>query len=160
MTGFVLRRYMAADTDWVIGEHARHYAENDGFDDSFAALVAQVVEAFTAGHDPSCERGWVAERDGARQGCIFCVRLDAQTANLRLFLVRPDARGTGLGRHLLETCMAFARSSGYARMQLWTHESHEAACRLYRRAGWQLNDSRPVRSFGCDLVEQNWRITL
>jgi hypothetical protein len=43
-------------------------------------------------------------------------------------------------------------------MQLWTHESHRAACALYAQNGWQLVSSKPVRSFGCDLVEQSWEI--
>jgi len=50
--------------------------------------------------------------------------------------------------------------AGYTDMQLWTHESHLAACALYARTGWTLTDSKPVRSFGRDLVEQTWRIRL
>ncbi|MDZ7708937.1 MAG: hypothetical protein U5K36_01530 [Roseovarius sp.] len=38
--------------------------------------------------------------------------------------------------------MAFARDCGYARMQLWTHESHRAACALYAAHGWRLTASR------------------
>ncbi|MEC7258163.1 MAG: GNAT family N-acetyltransferase, partial [Pseudomonadota bacterium] len=57
-------------------------------------------------------------------------------------------------------CMEFARVAGYRDMVLWTHESHRAACALYAAAGWQLIESRPVRSFGVDLVEQSWAITL
>ncbi len=47
-----------------------------------------------------------------------------------------------------------------ARWSLWTHESHSAACALYRAYGFAMTDSRPVRSFGQDLVEQTWRLTL
>jgi hypothetical protein len=56
--------------------------------------------------------------------------------------------------------MGFARDKGYTQMQLWTHESHRAACALYAATGWQLTDSKPVHSFGVDLVEQSWKITL
>ena len=70
------------------------------------------------------------------------------------------ARGQGLGKRLLRTCMEFARDKGYADMTLWTHESHKAACALYAANGWQLVSSKPVHSFGMDLVEQMWTITL
>jgi len=45
-------------------------------------------------------------------------------------------------------------------MQLWTHESHEAACMLYTRFGFRLTNIKPVHSFGVDLVEQSWEIDL
>ena len=86
------------------------------------------------------------------------MRLDDQTAKLRLFLLEPEARGLGLGRCLLEACMSFARGSGYAGMQLWTHEEHSAAGALYARNGWELVESRPVHSFGRNLTEQTWKI--
>lgn len=56
--------------------------------------------------------------------------------------------------------MQFARDAGYADMELWTHESHRAACALYRAHGWQIQSSRPVRNYGVDLVEQIWTIPL
>ncbi|TNF61270.1 MAG: N-acetyltransferase [Rhodobacteraceae bacterium] len=156
MTEITLRPFRPEDTDWLVERHGTLYAQNDGFDDSFAPLVRSILQAFSAGHDPACEQGWIAEGEGRRLGSIFCVRHDATTAKLRLFLLEPEARGQGLGRRMLETCMEFARRAGYSGMTLWTHESHRAACALYRAAGWRLVASEPVRSFGQDLVEQTW----
>ena len=102
-----------------------------------SALVADIVAGFFEAHDPLRERAWIAESD-RRLGCVFCVRLDEETAKLRLFLLEPEARGRGLGRRLLETCLGFARDAGYRRMTLWTHESHRAACRLYAANGFLL----------------------
>ncbi|MES0861661.1 GNAT family N-acetyltransferase [Ruegeria sp. SCPT10] len=160
MKEVVLRSFQADDAPWLVERHGTLYARDEGFDDSFAPLVAGILREFIADHDPSCECGWIAERAGERLGSIFCVRLDAQTAKLRLFLLVPEARGLGLGKRLLETCMGFARQAGYQQMQLWTHESHRAACALYRANGWQLTGSKPVHSFGVDLVEQSWKIQL
>ena len=95
-----------------------------------------------------------------RLGSIFCVKLDEKTAKLRLFLLVPEARGKGLGKLLLQACMGYARATGYRRMQLWTHESHRAACALYTAAGWRCVASKPVRSFNVDLIEQSWEIDL
>ena len=79
---------------------------------------------------------------------------------LRLFLLVREARGLGLGRRLLDLCIAHARDHGFARLTLWTHESHRAACALYAKAGFDCVASVPVRSFGVDLVEQEWSLDL
>ncbi|MEX0327355.1 MAG: N-acetyltransferase family protein [Ruegeria sp.] len=160
MNNIILRPFRADDAPWLVEQHGTLYARDEGFDDSFAPLVARILKAFIADHDPTRERGWIAEQNGARLGSIFCVSQSDRTAKLRLFLLVPQARGQGVGKQLLTACMEFARSAGYDEMVLWTHESHRAACGLYRSFGWQLVDAKPVRSFGVDLVEQSWRIQL
>ncbi len=155
-----LRRFEASDTDWLVRRHQELYARDEGFDASFGRLVREILQDFSRDHDPSCERGWIAERDGQRLGSIFCVRQEPGIAKLRLFLLTPEARGQGLGKRLLRDCMGYARETGYREMQLWTHESHRAACALYAAFGWELVDSKPVHSFGQDLIEQSWRVTL
>lgn len=160
MSNAEIRIFQASDADWLVAQHRDHYARAEGFDGTFGDLVSKIVADFVADSDPACERGWIAEHDGQRLGCIFCVRQSETTAKLRLFLLVPEARGQGLGKRLLRTCMEFARNAGYGDMALWTHESHKAACALYAATGWQLTDSKPVHSFGVDLVEQSWKITL
>jgi GNAT superfamily N-acetyltransferase len=160
MGEIILRDLKIGDAGWLIGQHGELYAREEGFDRSFEALVAEILADFIRNHDPSCERGWIAEEDGQRLGSIFCVRLDQTTAKLRLFLLLPAARGKGLGKRLLQSCMDHARDKGFTRMQLWTHESHRAACALYAAAGWRCTASKPVRSFGVDLVEQTWEVDL
>ncbi|MCR9126790.1 MAG: GNAT family N-acetyltransferase [Rhodobacteraceae bacterium] len=155
-----LRPFAPADTEWLVAQHGLQYARAEGFDASFAPLVASILADFNACHDAARERGWIAQQGDQRLGSIFCVRQGAETAKLRLFLLVPEARGKGLGKRLLRTCMGFARASGYRRMVLWTHESHAAACALYRKAGWTLDDARPVHSFGVDLIEQSWSVRL
>jgi GNAT superfamily N-acetyltransferase len=143
-----------------VDRHATLYAQAEGFDASFGPLVADILADFSANHDPRREAGWICTQDGQRMGSIFCVRQDEHTAKLRLFLLDPTLRGQGLGRRMLAHCTAFARAAGYAHMQLWTHESHRAACALYAATGWRLVTSKPVTSFGCDLVEQSWKFDL
>ena len=160
MTAVVLRPFAADDLTWLVEEHAKAYREAEGFDESFGPLVASILTGFLATQKPEKEAGWIAGKGEDRLGSIFCVRLDPQTAKLRLFLLLPEARGLGLGRRLLETCLGFARDAGYARMQLWTHAEHEAACALYARYGFARVSSVPVRSFGRDLTEEQWEISL
>ncbi len=160
MPDLTLRLYSADDRDWLVDRHQTLYTRDEAFDDSFGPLVDSILRDFEQNHDPTCECGWIAEADGQRLGSIFCVRQGAHTAKLRLFLLMPEARGRGLGKRMLTHCMGFARDSGYHDMALWTHESHKAARALYRSFGWRLTGSKPVHSFGVDLVEQSWAITL
>ncbi len=160
MKRVIIRPFSAVDRDWLVDTHSRLYVRDEGFDDSFGAVVGEAVDAFLAHHDPDRERGWIAESEGRRLGSIFCVRHGEMTAKLRLFLLVPEARGQGVGYRMLKTCTDFARLAGYGEIRLWTHESHRAACALYASTGWELLDSRPVHSFGCDLVEQSWKFAL
>lgn len=160
MDQVTLRELKIGDAGWLIQRHAELYAEAEGFDATFEGVVAEILGDFLQHRDSSCEQGWIAERDGQRLGSVFCTRLDAETAKLRLFLVVPEARGTGVGKALLSACLEYARAKGYRRMTLWTHESHRAACALYARAGFKCVSSKPVRNFGCDLIEQSWEIML
>ena len=161
MEDISIRPFAETDTEWVVGRHAELYARDVGFDGTFGPLVAGIIAEFIDHHDPKREAAWIAEQRGKRIGSIFCTHgKSADRARLRLFLIVPEARGQGLGHQLLDTCMAFAKGAGYRHMELWTHESHRAACALYQKFGWQLVDSHPVQSFGVDLIEQSWDIEL
>ena len=153
-----IRPFHADDADWLVRQHAAHYAQAEGFDGSFGPLVEGIIAGFLAEHDPVREAGWIAQRENQRLGSIFCVQLTAETAKLRLFYLVPEARGTGAAQALLDTCLQFARDAGYAGLTLWTHESHAAAGRIYKRNGFSRTDAKPVHSFGVDLVEETWEI--
>jgi GNAT superfamily N-acetyltransferase len=149
------------DLGWVVQAHGEVYAAEFGWDGSFEALVARIVADHAADHDPTREAAWIAEADGRRVGCVFCVDArDGGTAVLRILLVHPDARGHGLGGRLVDTCVAFARAAGYARMRLWTNDPLAAARHVYLRRGFALVEERPHHSFGVDLVGQTYQLDL
>ena len=152
------------DLGWVVMAHGEQYAAEFGWDTSFEALVARIVADYAADHDPAREGAWIAERAGRRVGCVFCVRSrdasDDQTAQLRILLVTPEGRGLGLGRELVDRTIAFARAAGYRRLVLWTNEPLAAARRIYLERGFRLVDEERHRSFGAELVGQNYVLAL
>lgn len=102
MNEIELTPYTSADHTGLVERHQTFYRLNGGFDDSFGPLVDDILADFDANSDPICEMGWIARnKDGLRLGSIFCVKLDDQTAKLRLFMCLPEARGLGLGKRLL-----------------------------------------------------------
>jgi GNAT superfamily N-acetyltransferase len=154
--GFVLRNPRPGDLGWIVQRHGALYAQQYGWDESFEALVAQIVAEYARDHDPRREAAWIAEVDGEPAGCVLCVRREEDVAQLRLLLVDPRARGRGIGGRLIEECLRFAQRAGYARITLWTNDVLHEARRLYERAGFELVESAPHHSFGHDLVEQTW----
>ena len=74
--------------------------------------------------------------------------------------MEPGARRLGIGARLVEECRLFARTSGYARIVLWTNSILTSARRIYETAGYRLIKSEPHRSFGHDLVGETWELEL
>ncbi len=148
------------DLGWVVMAHGKIYADEFGWDTSFEALVVRIVAHYAASPDAVREAAWIAEVDGRRAGCVFCVAKSAEIAQLRLLLVDPVARGLGLGRELVQQCVNFACDGGNARMVLWTQDCLVAAARIYLAAGFQLVDEHSHHSFGVDLVGQTYELEL
>jgi DNA-binding MarR family transcriptional regulator/GNAT superfamily N-acetyltransferase len=155
--GLVLRPPEPGDFGWVVERHGARYAAEYGWGVDFEVLVARIVADFGARRDAHREAAWIAELDGERVGCVFCTISETpDTAQLRLLLVEPRARGAGVGTRLADECVRFARRSGYARIMLWTNGVLLAARRIYARAGFQLDRSEPHTSYGHDLVGEYW----
>ena len=155
-----LRDPEPGDLGWVAARHGALYAAEHGWNTDFEALVARIVADFHDELDPGRERAWIATFGGRRAGCVFVKQRDDTTAQLRLLLVEPWARGLGLGRRLVDTCLDFARHAGYGSIMLWTNDVLLAARRIYEAVGFELVEEEPHHSFGHDLVGQIWRRNL
>jgi GNAT superfamily N-acetyltransferase len=148
------------DLGWVVMAHGEVYAAEFGWDASFEALVARIVADYAAEHDTDREAAWIAEVGGRRVGCVFCRAAAERTAQLRILLVHPSARGYGLGTRLVGTCVGFARGAGYERMRLWTNDPLLAARRIYLAAGFTLIAQETHHSFGVELIGQTFELDL
>ena len=90
---YLLREPGPGDLGWMVQRNGAVYAAQYGWDQSYEALVARIVADFAQHHQPGRERAWIAEMDGEPVGCVLCVRRDDETAQLRILLVDPAARG-------------------------------------------------------------------
>jgi DNA-binding MarR family transcriptional regulator/predicted N-acetyltransferase YhbS len=165
---WLLRAPHAGDLGWAVERHGRVYADEYGWDLRFEALVARIAADFVDHLEPAREACWIAERDGAAAGCVFLVQARVEntgepvagTAQLRLLLVDPTARGLGIGARLVDECERFARRSGYRKIVLWTNSVLVAARAIYAKAGYRLVASEPHQSFGKQLVGETWELAL
>ncbi|WP_242126268.1 helix-turn-helix domain-containing GNAT family N-acetyltransferase [Sphingobium sp. Sx8-8] len=156
-----LRGLRPGDLGRVVERQAILYAEEYGWNQDYEALAARIVADFHQSFDPLREAAWIAEMDGRMVGSIFLVQgEDRKIARLRLLYVEPDARGAGVGKMLVDTCVHRARETGHERLDLWTNSVLVAARGLYLRAGFKLVSEAPHHSFGHDLTGQNWSLEL
>ena len=157
---FVLRPHRVGDMGWIVHREGLGYAQQFGWDATFEALVARITADFLTNFDAARERCWIAEVNGQNAGHIFLVKHPERphTAKLRLLFVEPSARGLGLGEALVSECVQFARTVGYRQITLWTQSILSAAHHLYRKAGFRLVKEEPHKSFGQDLVGQEWEL--
>src|SRR5260221_1399075 len=156
----VIRPPRVGDFGWVVQRHGALYAQEYGWDERFEGLVARIVAELIEHFDPKRERGWIAERDGENVGCIFLVKKSATVAKLRMLLVEPGERGSGLGKRLVAECERFARQAGYRKIILWTQNNLTAARHIYARSGYKRVAEEPNEGFGRNLVSETWELVL
>lgn len=155
-----LRAHRPGDMGWIVQQHGLLYAREYGWDISFEALCAEIAAQFLKDFDPARERCWIAECDGRQVGSVFLVKHSDEVAKICLLLIDPAGRGHGLGKRLVEECIAFARSCGYRKITLWTQSILLAARGIYQKAGFVHVATEPHRSFGQDLIGETWELDL
>jgi GNAT superfamily N-acetyltransferase len=85
---------------------------------------------------PPLGGSFVAEADGRLLGMVFLKPLGRQDVEVKRLYVRPEARGTGLAKRLVETVIDAARAMGAGAIYLDTLQSLTPAITLYERAGF------------------------
>jgi GNAT superfamily N-acetyltransferase len=79
----------------------------------------------------------LVELGGELVGCGGLKRLEEQTCEIKRMYLRPEARGGGLSRGLLDALEARALELGYLRARLDSGDRQPAAIRLYEGAGYE-----------------------
>ncbi|MBS0408304.1 MAG: MarR family transcriptional regulator [Proteobacteria bacterium] len=155
-----LRDPVPGDLGWVVERHAVLYGREYGWGPEFEAVVAEMAAQLVRAMQWPGARGWIAELEGRRVGCVFLVpEPDAPgVARLRLLLLEPEARGLGLGQRLTDACLAFARAEGYREVVLWTHTVLTAARAIYASRGFVLEESHWHDDFGPSIESETWRL--
>jgi len=149
----------SGDIGWMVRMHGLLYGREFDFDTTFEAYVAGTMGELDRELSER-ERIWLAERDGRVIGTVAILERSPETAQLRWFLIEPEARGIGLGKTLMAEALAFCRECGYRTVILWTVSALTAAAHLYRAAGFERVEATPGRRWGVDLVDERYELTL
>jgi DNA-binding MarR family transcriptional regulator/GNAT superfamily N-acetyltransferase len=159
-TSYVVRPPRTGEMGWVVARHAVLYGQEYGWDAKFEGLCAEIVAQMIAQYDPARECHMIADIDGEPVGSVFVVKDADDVARLRLLLVEPKARGLGIGKRLVDECIAFARAAGYTKMTLWTHSCLAAARGIYRKAGFAKIAEERHAEWGVEVVGETWERAL
>ena len=118
-----------------IAEGAARLEQEFGFKQEVPTIVDYVMQQLGQFAPPAGRLLLVVE-DEVILGC-GCLRPSAPgIAELKRMYLRPEARGRGLGRQLLDALLAAARQEGYREVRLDTDGLMPAAHQLYLSAGF------------------------
>lgn len=148
------------DVGYLIYLHGVLYAREYGLDGTFESGVAERLGKFAQDYDPRKDYFAVAELDGRIVGSIIINGLSDELAQLRFFLVHPDARGRGLGRELINRALAFCRAQGFKKVHLWTISELAVARHLYLEAGFVVTREEKHEIWGAMRTEQEYELEL
>ncbi len=157
---FTIRTFRTGDMGLVAARQSILYTEVYGWGRGIEINIGETTAAFLRNFKPGREQCWIAEVDGVMAGSVFLTDEGDGLCRLRLLYVEPLARGLGVGKALVRTCLAFARETGYTTMTLWTHTILETARRLYAAEGFQLVETAMHEEFGAPIQGETWRLDL
>ncbi|WP_339188686.1 hypothetical protein MKX33_02160 [Paenibacillus sp. FSL R5-0490] len=91
----MIRTFVQKDLKYVIEAHIRIYRNEYNYDHSFAEFITNAVNSFGLKGNHSREMLWIVELDQTASGSIGLTQVNENTAQLRWFLIEPEARGAG-----------------------------------------------------------------
>ncbi len=109
---------------WIAKHFAIEAKDREVLDDPVGKIIAKGGRIF------------IAERDGVAIGCVGLIALDDGGFEVAKMTVGEAARGTGLGKKLMQACIDAAREAGAPRLYLETNDSLGPALGLYRSMGF------------------------
>jgi len=123
---------IAAATDLAaVRELIIEYGASTGVDLEFQGFSEELASLETF-----YDAIFVANEPEGTAGCIALRRIDDATCEMKRLYIRPQFRGRGIGRALVQTLIDAARARGYARMRLDTLPSMHDAMRMYESFGF------------------------
>lgn len=120
-----------------------------GYDEPGDGAVTRAVDELV--RDPNTDF-LIGSSDGEPAGICqlryrLCVWTGADDCWLEDLYVRDEARGSGMGRALVDAAFARARARGCRRIDLDVNEQNPEALAFYERMGFDLEPKAPGRTF-------------
>jgi carbonic anhydrase len=113
----------------------QEYWDSFGFTPCFQNFGDELA-SLPGAYAPPKGRLALATIDCKVAGCVALRHVDADRAEAKRLYVRPEFRGLGLGRALLEWVMSEARAAGYRELVGDTMPAMQDALALYGRMGF------------------------
>ena len=127
-----------ADIKELFGEYMEMLFERDP---EFRKILCfqgygEEVEHVNEVYGPPGGRLYIARAGGRAAGCIALKRINRMECEMKRLFVRPEFRGRGIGKALVDLIIKDAGEIGYETMLLDTMPVLEEAINLYENAGF------------------------
>jgi putative acetyltransferase len=132
--GVTIRPAGAGDIDTVRALF-EEYARSLSFDLCFQGFDRELAE-LPGKYAPPTGCILLAESEADVLGVVALRPIGARICEMKRLYVRPGGRGRGVGARLAQAIMAEAGRLGYAALRLDTHDSMQAAIKLYQGLGF------------------------
>jgi putative acetyltransferase len=117
---------------WIAKYFAIEAKDREVLDDPHGQIIAKSGRIF------------MALKDGEAVGCVALLKMADGGYEVAKMTVSETVRGSGLGRLLMERCIAAGAEDGAPRLYLETNSSLAPALALYRATGFR--DLAPART--------------
>lgn len=143
------------DLSFLQQSHTEFYFREYQYTIPFEYYVGKAIAEFYEGYTPERSRIWIVEAEGRRLGSLVLQDRGA-SAQLRFFLLLPEAQGQGIGKELLKQFLAFCQSKGYTSVYFWTTNEQLVAAHLYQSFGFRVVEEKESLTFGRKTLEQRY----
>jgi len=142
-----------------MGEPVRVRRAERGDIDRIVPLFGAYREFYRQAADPEREKTFLTERMEWGECAVFVAEVDGEAVGFTLLYpmftsvtlgpawvlndlyVRPEDRGRGVGRQLLDAAREFGRATRSHYLTLETARDNQTAQRLYEAAGWKRDEA-------------------
>lgn len=115
------------------GKYSRYKIDPNFGHGAFERMYTIWLERAVAG---AIAKDVLVFKEGGRELGFATVGVKNGRANIGLIAVDAEARGKGIGVHLVNTALAKAKEWGIAQIDVVTQKDNAGACRFYERCGF------------------------
>lgn len=148
------------DLGYIIYLHGVLYKQEYDYGISFESYVAMGLHEFYSKYNREKDGVWICEHKDQIIGFLLLMDRGNDTAQLRYFIIKPEYRGFGLGRKLMNLYIQRLKAAAYTHCYLWTTNEQEGAAHLYKKAGFVLTEEKKSSAFGKPLIEQRYDLRI
>jgi ribosomal protein S18 acetylase RimI-like enzyme len=130
----------------ALTDQIAHYYAHDGIPFDASRVSGALMDMMRADRG----RAWLLRMDGILAGYAvvvwsYSIEYGGVEAVLDELYLEPEARGTGLGRIVVEHIVREAQNAGAIVMRLETERENTAARAFYKRLGFQTLERQPMK---------------
>lgn len=150
----------AGEYGWITKIHGEYYAEKFGWQEEFEVIVAKIMVEFINEIPSNRQECFIAELDYEPVGCLMLTEKNTNEGQVRVFFVKEETRGKGIGKLLLKALLSKASSTGYETLSLITTDNQIEARALYQKIGFRVIERTPNTTFAKGSYDEVWQMKI